>query len=64
MWIVTPTKYAQSKHVRYIHKYHVKKHTSILYNNMWVSIYYIASMWILKTIQKQTQHNEKRGLEE
>ena len=42
----------------------MKKYTSILYNNMWVSIYYIASMWILKTIQKQTQHNEKRGLEE
>ena len=31
---------------------------------MWIFIYNIASMWILKTIQKQLQRNKKRGLEE
>ena len=36
-----------------------KKHTSILYNNMWVSIYYIASMWILQ-LYKEKHHEMKR----
>ena len=72
MWILTPTNYIQSKHVRYIHKYHLwererergREHTNIQYNSMLVFIYYIASIWILHVIQKQTQHKEKRGLEE
>ena len=65
MWILTSTKYIQSKHIRHIHKYHLREreHASILYNSIRVIIYYIASMWLLNAIQKQTQC-KKRGLEE
>ena len=30
-----------------------QKYINILYNNMWISIIYITSMWILITIQKK-----------
>ena len=42
----------------------MRENTNILYNSIGVLIYYIASMWVLNVIQKQTQHKEKRGLEE
>ena len=39
----------------------MKKHTSILYNNMWVFIYYVASIWALQLYkEKKTTWNEKK----